>query len=256
MSSLILGARTQHSGEQFAILRRFSKLTMSETNNIVLTLNMQAMAFLASGDYMSAIRSCRSAIRPLRASLEDMRDCAATSTATTTTNLDQYLQIFPSDTEGCARLVDNGDAIFDQGYMACHTFGHPDDIPLLLSELDKIVLSAVIFFNMALAHHLLGLARHNVGDIQKARDCYRHARHICSQLPTETVDASFELTLLQVAIGNNLCSTLAMFHDYKEVAYHLKWAMWNAYQLVDDVPFFWLNAIFWDHVGASPAAAA
>ena len=207
----------------------------------VVSLNAMALHLMCQGLYTDAQLT-------LRKALEELKHYAK---AIPETPHESIIQVCPRKLLGHSKAV------------PCQVFSRPFEVQLMeqgiktassgysfISEHDVNLLSATILFNMALAHQLKGSLS---VDTRKASSFYRLAMSTCQRTDVHR-DAA--VSLLAVAIGNNLASCLAELFLYHQLETCIEWTLDTAEEMKGNYSFFWTNLVSWQNTKSLSAGAA
>ena len=223
--------------------------------DLVLGLNTQALALLRNDEFDPAMEDLRTALNQMRhlSSSNNSRSGAQQQQS----SLSVRLQSSPPPEEGFyRRVVDSGDVILGQGFTARWVAN--TTTPRQLSVQDTSLLTATLLFNLALTYHLRGVSvtdGSGFTDQRMALHLYQHAMGLSLE-QFVPLDPTNTISLLLVAMGNNLCSVAASLGKLEDLRLALEWTQACCRTVAEHVPFFWLNVTFWNYMGKNPAAAA
>lgn len=202
------------------------------------SLNAMALHLMCQGRY-------RHAQLTLRKSLEELKHWEKVVPAESTIEVCPRKLLHKSKAASCqifarpfgVELMDRGLKTTNSGYS-------------FISEHDLNLLSATILFNIALVHQLKGsLSAHT----RKASSFYRLAMSTCQRTD---VHREGGISLLAVAIGNNLASCFAELFLYQELETCIEWTLDTAEQRKGGCSFFWTNLVSWQSIEFLTAGAA
>jgi len=213
----------------------------------VLANNACAIVYIKQNDYVTATKNLHSALDQIYAYIIPGSVIGASDDVPNRL----VANIRPDD--ACVRVQDTGDIIVRKGFTIQNALG---DTSPILSDQDTNLLTVALLFNLGLCYHLSAVSitqSHDFHYFRIALSVYGHAaelslRHVGCDDPS--------VTLLHVAIGNNMCSVAAALHMYDDVNAIMEWTQSKSTAIAHCVPFFWCNVIFWKCLSAGPAPAA
>ena len=240
--------RSDNQLDTIIFFHAFSQNTNTRTmaNSAPLVLNSSAVTRLAQDNYDAAMEDIRSALGQTRSVTDGLLPTAHDTEST------DRLHVAPVATDPYRRVLESGDIIFGQGFTA-HIHNPSSQ---KLSDHDTCLLTVILLFNLALSYHLRGISAESPSrsmDQEKALSVYHHAMEL-SVNHLNIADPTVALVL--VAIGNNMCSISAGLSKFRDLHVTLEWTYLQCTDIAQNVPFFWLNVMFWKSLGMSPAAAA